>query len=248
MIYIVFLFGLLLGSFYNVCIYRLPVGKSVVIPRSTCGHCGHVLGGLDMIPVLSYFIFRGRCRYCGGKYSGRYALVELLTGLLFAMSYWVYGYSLELVFAFILSSICIIVTFIDIDHHIILDRFSVFLILLAIPYHYFISDLSIKMILLGFAVGFGLLFIISVVGTMGGGDIKIMGGFGLLLGFPNILLAIYLSFIIGGLVFTPVLLKSKITKQAYKSQVPFGPFLCVGALIAFMFGNHIIDIYMNWVV
>ncbi|MCH4888800.1 prepilin peptidase [Acidaminobacter sp. JC074] len=245
MIVIYFILGLLLGSFYNVCIYRLPVGKSVVTPRSSCGACGHVLGGLDMIPVLSYFIFGRKCRHCGASYSARYALVELLTGALFAITYVVFGYTWMSLVGIILSSIVIIVTFIDIDHHIILDRFTVFGIILAIGYHLFISDVSWLNVLLGFLIGGGILFIIAMIGTMGGGDIKIMSAFGMLLGFPKVFMAYYLSFVIGAIVLLPIVIYQKKKYGEYKSLVPFGPFLCIGTWVTFYFGDVLYNFYLS---
>lgn len=245
MIILVLVLGLLFGSFYNVCIYRLPVGKSVVTPRSSCGSCGHVLSGLDMVPVLSYVFSFGKCRHCGVKYSPRYALVELLTGGLFVISYLTFGYTWMCLVGIVLSSIVIIVTFIDIDHHIILDRFSVITVILAIFYHYFISDMTLLNIVLGFAIGGGFLLFIAIVSVMGGGDIKIMASFGLLLGFPKVILAIYLSFIIGAILLSPSLIVSKIKKRKYSSNVPFGPFLCIGTWLTFLYGNQMVDLYMT---
>lgn len=233
-----------MGSFYNVCIYRLPVGKSVVTPRSSCGSCGHELGPLDLIPILSYVFSRGRCRYCKASYSMRYMLVELLTGVLFAFNYFVFGYTWELIFGLILSSIVIIVTFIDIDHHIILDRFPILLVLLGIIYHVFMTDMTWLNIVLGGLVGFGFFFIIAVVSVMGGGDIKLMGGLGILLGFPNIILSIYLGFMMGGLFFLPAFIKKKMKKNKETTEVPFGPFLAISGLITFMYGSEIIEWYM----
>jgi len=245
MIIIVLVLGLLFGSFYNVCIYRWPVGKSVVMPRSSCGSCGHVLNGFDMVPVLSYVFSLGKCRHCGVKYSPRYALVELLTGVLFVISYLTFGYTWMCLVGIMLSSIVIIVTFIDIDHHIILDRFSIVTIVLGVLYHVFLTDMSFINIGLGFLLGGGLLFLIAVIGTMGGGDIKIMASFGLILGFPKILMALYLSFIIGAVILTPIMLYQKKKFGEYKSQVPFGPFLCIGTWITFYFGDYLFDLYLT---
>ncbi len=247
MIYLVFMFGMLFGSFYNVCIYRLPIGKSVIMPRSSCESCGFVLRGLDMIPVISYAVSRGKCRHCGAKYSSRYALVELLTGTLFLLSYSVFGYSWMSVVGIILSSIVIIVTFIDIDHHIILDRFSIIIIILALCYHIYLGNISFLNTGLGFLIGGGLLFLIAILGTMGGGDIKIMASFGLLLGFPKVLMALYLSFIIGAIVLTPIMVIQKKKYGEYKSQVPFGPFLCIGTWITFHFGEVLYQSYINFI-
>lgn len=248
MIYILFIFGLVFGSFYNVVIYRLPEGKSVVTPRSSCGACGHPLSGLDMIPVFSYLIFSGKCRHCGQSYSPRYMVVELLTGVLFAVSYFRFGYTLDLLFGIVFSSILIIITFIDIDHHIIYDRFSLMLIILAIAYQYYLGDLTLLEMGLGFLIGGGFLLIIAIIGTMGGGDIKIMASMGLLLGPLYIGLSLYLGFIIGALVLLPFVLYQKKKYGKYESIVPFGPFLCIGAWISFYYGHAIIKLYFSFFV
>lgn len=234
-----------MGSFYNVCIYRLPVGKSIVTPRSSCGSCGHELGPTDLVPVLSYLFLRGRCRYCHTKFSPRYMFVELLTGVLFTMNYLVLGYTWELLIGLILSSIVIIISFIDIDHHIILDRFPVLLLLLGIIYHVWLTDMTFLNIFLGGVIGFGFFFVIAIVSVMGGGDIKLMGALGILLGFPNIIVSIYLGFIIGGIYFMPAFIRKIRSKSKVKVEVPFGPFLAIGGLTTFLFGNEIINFYTN---
>jgi len=223
----------------------MPIGKSVVSPRSSCGTCNHVLSGLDMIPVLSYVFSGGKCRYCHEKYSSRYMFIEILTAFLFVLSYLRFGLSIEVVFGIVLSSIVIIVTFIDIDHHIILNRFTVILIAVAIPYHLLITEISLLNAFLGFIVGGGILFVLALIGTMGGGDIKIMAGYGLILGFPNVLMAIYLSFILGALILSPGLIYHKIKGKAYNSKVAFGPFLSLGALITYLYVDEIYNMYLN---
>lgn len=131
---IIFIFGLVLGSFYNVCIYRIPEGKSIINPPSHCGNCNQVLAPLDLIPVLSWVMLGRKCRYCKSPISYRYPLIELLTGFLFLLSYIKYSISWDLLFVLIFISIMIIITFIDIDHRIIPDRFIVIGLILSILY------------------------------------------------------------------------------------------------------------------
>ena len=121
-----FIIGVVVGSFLNVCIYRIPAGRSIISPPSSCGTCGHVLGPLDMVPVLSYIFLGGKCRYCSTPYSPRYALVELLTGCLFVLCGFQYlpGIPLFLAFAFVAS--LVVITFVDFDHQIILDEVLIF--------------------------------------------------------------------------------------------------------------------------
>lgn len=242
---LVCILGLVMGSFFNVIIYRWPEGKSIVTPRSSCGACNHSLSGIDMIPVLSYLVFRGKCRYCHQAYSMRYMLVELLTGLIFLVSYIRFGLSVDFIYGIIFSSILIIISFIDIDHHIILDRFSLALITLSILYQVTIGHLSLFDMFLGFLIGGGFLFIIALIGTMGGGDIKIMASMGLLLGPLYIGLALYFSFIIGALILLPIVIYQKRKFGKFQSVVPFGPFLCIGAWLSFYYGQTILDFYFK---
>lgn len=246
MLFIFFLLGLIFGSFFNVVILRLPIGKSIVLPRSTCGECHHTLNGIDMIPVLSYLIFSGKCRYCGTKYSIRYPLIELLTGILFAASYQIFGFTIQTLIGVILSSFLVIITFIDIDHQIIFDRFSVLIIILGISYQAFVIKGSFVNPLLGFLLGGGFLLLVSIIGTMGGGDIKIMASLGILLGLEKTGLALYLSFIIGAMVMLPFVIRKKRRTGTYNSIVPFGPFLCIGSWIAYHLGDKIIDYYIGF--
>lgn len=235
----VFVLGLMFGSFYNVCIYRIPNNQSVVSPRSACGKCHTTLKAIDLIPVFSYLFLRGRCRHCHESYSSRYMFVEILTGLLFLFSYLNHGYSLMTLIGWALSSILVMVIFIDIDHKLIFDRFSVFVILLAVVYHIYVSEISLYNIGLGFLIGGGILFVISLLGAMGGGDIKIMASFGLLLGFPKVVLALYLSFIIGGIISLIYIIICKIRSQKINREIPFGPYLCIGTWITFYYGENI---------
>ena len=243
----VFVLGLLLGSFYNVCIYRIPNNQSVVSPRSACGKCHTSLEALDLIPVVSYLLFRGRCRHCHETFSSRYMIVELLTGFLFLFAYYMHGYSMMTLIGWGLSSIIVMVVFIDIDHHLIFDRYSVLVILLAFIYHIYVSDISLLNIGLGFLIGGGILFVIALFGAMGGGDIKIMASFGFLLGFPKIVLALYLSFIIGGVISLIYIILCKLKKKKVNREIPFGPYLCLGTWLTFYYGNHIFNWYQTLV-
>lgn len=236
---LVCLLGIVMGSFYNVCIYRIPKGESVVSPRSMCGACHKVLTFLDLIPIVSYVFSRGRCRHCKARYSLRYPLVELMTGCFFLLTFAYYGLSPMTLFGWALSSLVIIVSLIDIDHHLIFDRFSVLTIILAVVYHYYQADISLINIGLGFVIGGGLLFLILLLGGMGGGDVKIMASFGLVLGFPKIIMALYLSFIIGGIVSVVYMIVRKIMKKKINREIPFGPFLCMGVWLTFYFGDTI---------
>ena len=238
-----FIFGIVTGSFLNVCIYRLPLGKSIISPPSSCGSCGHRLSPLDMIPVLSYFLLRGRCRYCGASYSVRYALVELLTGLLFMWTglYFLPGTALTLTFIFIASLITI--TFIDFDHQIIPDEIVFLLIISGLAYMYASQTNYLDSVQGMFLAGIFMLAIYVLSrGGMGLGDVKLSFALGLWLGVKGSIVFLLLAFLIGGVV--GVLLLATGLKSR-KDPIPFGPFLCIGALISFLYAPYIIYYYWS---
>lgn len=236
-----FVIGLVVGSFLNVCIYRLPEGKSIVSPPSACGSCSHRLGVLDMIPVLSYILLRGKCRYCGMPYSSRYALVELLTGCLFALCglYYLPGISLALVFVFVAS--LVVLTFVDFDHQIILDEVLLLMLGCGAAYVFFTTgDYWDALYGMGFAGGLMLLIFVLSRGGMGAGDVKLCFVLGLWLGLKASIVCLMLSFIFGGVIGV-FLLATGI--KGRKDPIPFGPFLCIGAYISLLFSPYLIYYY-----
>ena len=158
--------GAVLGSFFNVCIYRIPRGESIVFPSSHCTSCSHKLGPADLVPVISWILLKGKCRYCKSGISFRYPAVELLTGLIFAVTYLVFGLSLETLFHIIFASLLILITFIDIDHRIIPDRFIIAGILLAIVRFFAINDLTWYEAAIGAAAGGGVLLLVDLAGRI----------------------------------------------------------------------------------
>jgi len=164
---------------------------------------------------------------------------------MYAVTFYHFAYSIETIVGIILTSILIIVTFIDIDHKLIFDRFSLIVIGLSIPYHMLWGQVSWLNVALGFLIGGGLLFLLALLGAMGGGDIKIMASFGFFLGFPWIGMALYLSFIVGGLVSLLYLILFKILKKETSRVIPFGPYLCIGVWLTYYFGDAIYAWYQN---
>lgn len=238
-----FLLGLLVGSFLNVCIYRLPAGRSIVTPPSACGSCGHRLGVFDMIPVLSYIFLRGKCRYCGMPYSPRYALVELLTGCLFALCglYYLPGIPLALVFVFVAS--LVVLTFVDFDHQIILDEVLLLMLGCGAAYVFFTTgDYWDALYGMGFAGGLMLLIFVLSRGGMGAGDVKLCFVLGLWLGLKASVVCLMLAFVTGGVIGV-LLLATGIKKR--RDPIPFGPFLCIGAYISLLFSPYIIYYYWS---
>ncbi|HDY75799.1 MAG TPA: prepilin peptidase [Candidatus Marinimicrobia bacterium] len=247
----VIIFGLMIGSFLNVCIYRIPREESIVYPRSRCPNCKHQLRFWENIPVLSYLFLRGQCSSCKTSISSRYIFVELLTALLFILLYNHYGWSLDFLMSIIFSCIILVITFIDIDYQIIPNQL---LLIGLIPAVYQIISVGFRNSSLYFigAVGLGLgILLISLIGnilfkkeSMGMGDVKYAALIGLLLGWQNGLLAVFLAFLSSAIL---ILILLPLGKISFGQRIPFGPFLSLGTIIALLWGPIIIRIYLNLV-
>jgi len=249
--FIIFIIGLLIGSFLNVCIYRIPLGESIVYPSSHCTRCGTALKPLDLIPLLSFLVIKGRCKYCGEGISLRYPSVEFMNGLLYYLLYHQLGFTLELMAYGLLVSLLICISLIDFDYQIIPD--GLVLVGFAIGIFYKIinnlfqqAPLRISDSMGGLLLGGGLFLLIAIVsnGGMGGGDIKLMAMLGFWFGIKEILLIILLSFIIGAVVSVFLLLWKK---KGGKDAIPFGPFIASATFIALVSGDRIINWYMQWI-
>ena len=236
------LFGLVVGSCLNVCIDRLPRRRSIVGPSSHCEACGHKLGLLDLVPVLSYLLLRGRCRYCKAPIPRRVPLVELATGLLFMFAWFHYGNPLELAIALVFVSFFIVIFVIDLEHRLILNRVVYPGILAALIAALVNQGYHVPYALLGGAVGAGLLLLIALAFPrgMGFGDVKYGGLIGLVVGFPQVFVGLTISFVLGGLMGAILLLSRR---KRWKEHVPFGPFLTIGAVVAMLYGQDIIRWY-----
>ncbi|MGE5423451.1 MAG: prepilin peptidase, partial [Ignavibacteriales bacterium] len=211
---LVTIIGLVIGSFLNVCIYRIPRNESIVFPSSHCPACGHDLTFRDLIPIMSYIFLHGRCRSCRCRISARYPLVELLTGIIFLILYLRYGYSLTFIFSAIMMAAMIVVFFIDYDHLIIPNKVVIFASIIAglMVFYNFFTPLAVYgdsrwwNPLLGALIGSGSLLLVALLGSlifktdeaMGGGDIKLMIPIGLFLGWRLTLLTLFLAIISAG--------------------------------------------------
>lgn len=241
--------GLVIGSFLNVCIFRIPEEQSICFPPSHCTSCQHKLGVLDLVPVLSYIFLHGRCRYCKEKISIRYPLIELLNGLLYISVYYKYGISIITLKYFVLASLLIVISMIDFDTQDVYTSTTLFgavagMIFIGIQKFVFEENC------LGFILGgvSGVLIIGTIVFVtrgMGEGDIEIAGVCGLFLGLKGILLALFIAVILGGIVGIFILLLK--LKNA-KDRIAFGPFIAIGAMISALYGNEIINAYLRLLV
>jgi leader peptidase (prepilin peptidase)/N-methyltransferase len=245
----IFIFGLCIGSFLNVCIYRLPVSKSIVHPRSMCSNCGTPIASYDNIPILSYLWLRGRCRHCRIKISSRYPMVELLGGLFALGTYLKFGLTIEALIYYLFLTALTVVTFIDLDHRIIPDVITLPGIPICFAAGFALPTITYKEALLGILIGGGSLFLVAWIYSlitkkegMGGGDIKLLAMMGAIVGWQGVLFTIFVASLVGTLAGLAVMLQSR---KGLKLAVPFGPFLSIGGTMYIFFGTPLIDWYFN---
>ncbi|MBU2703048.1 leader peptidase (prepilin peptidase)/N-methyltransferase [Sporomusaceae bacterium BoRhaA] len=239
------IFGLIMGSFLNVCIDRLPLGQSIIVPPSHCFVCGTRLGVFDLVPVFSYIFLRGRCRVCGAAISMRYPLLELLTSSLFCLCFVIYGWTVELTSAWVFTAFLLMIAFIDYDYKLIFDKLLIPFAAVALVVtllQFSISNWQDK--LLGALFSGVLLFLIVLVtrGGMGMGDAKFATVLGLWLGITGMAETLLLSFVLGGIVGAFLLVTGK---KKPKDPIPFGPFICLAALTSYLYGQELLQWYIN---
>jgi len=240
-----FVFGLVLGSFLNVCIYRVPLKKSIVRPPSSCPNCGAGIRFYDNIPVISYLLLLGRCRHCRARISLLYPLVELITGLLSLTLFIEFGLSFKTISLFLFTAALIVIAFIDLQHKIIPDVISLPGILFGLAFSFFPSSgISPVDALLGAVGGGGFLYLVGtafekVTGRegMGGGDVKLLAMIGAWMGWKALPFIVLISSLSGAVIGGASLI---ISRQGVRSRIPFGPFLALGALVFLFFGNEIV--------
>ena len=240
-----FLLGLAIGSFLNVCIWRLPREESIIRPGSHCPACSTVLGVRDLVPVLSWIFLRGKCRICGAKISWRYPAVELCTGALFLGCFLRFGLGGELAAALVFTAFLVAIAFIDIDHQIILDGMLMLFGVSGAAFRLGLGTPELWSMVEGAAVGGGLMLFLAILsrGGMGGGDVKLAFTLGLWLGWPGNLLGLFISFVLGGLGSALLLL---FRLRGRKDYIPFGPFIAAGAWIALLYGRNILEWYFGF--
>ena len=239
--------GLVVGSFLNVCIWRLPRHESIVLPASHCPSCNRPLALYDNIPVLSYLILGGKCRYCKTRISWRYPLVELINGVGYTVLMWRYGLGWPLLIYGVLFSALVVITFIDLDHQIIPDRITLPGMVIGLAAGSFILPNGLIEGAAGLLLGGGLFYLIAVLsrGGMGGGDIKMIAMVGAVLGWKAVLLTIFVGALSGSLVGILLML---LHGKGRKTPVPFGPFLSLGTVVFLFWGQEIITWYGRWTV
>jgi len=266
--------GACMGSFLNVCIYRIPREESVVFPGSHCPHCGTPIAWYHNIPLLSWILLRARCRHCRGPISARYVIVELLTAVLFLLVWLKFGphdaarplalaaiHDVRLVPVYWLAVFGLLLgTFVDLEHMIIPDRVSLGGIvlglglsaLLPVMHHQHSMLGGLGSALLGAVVGSGSLWLTAVIGklifkkdAMGMGDVKLLGAIGAFLGWVAVLFTVMISSLVGAIVGLSLVLSRRKDMQ---SRIPYGPYLALAALIWLLWGPSLWNAYVEWMV
>lgn len=252
--FIVFVFGLIFGSFANVCIYRMPRNMSIVKPNSHCTNCNTFIKWYDNIPILSYILLKGKCRNCNSPISIKYPLVEFFCGILFLSMYYLYGFTFMLIPFCIFVFSLLVTTVIDFEFKIIPDEISFMLIIVGIATSFFNLSLGetiwqrVLGSFLGFLAGGGSLFVIAYIGklifkqdAMGGGDIKIMAGIGAFVGWDKVLFAIFVASLFGSIVGIILIICKKIGR---KQEMPFGPYLAIASYLTLFFSPQVVINYL----
>ncbi len=249
-IVIVAVFGLLLGSFGNALIYRLPRKIPFGTSRSACPQCGATIRALDNIPIISYLLLRGRCRTCKVRIPWRYPVVEALHAGVFVWLYFSFGFTVQLAAMALLGAALIVIIFIDLEHMIIPDKLTLPGAIVGLLYSLTPYGIGIGSSAIGLLVGGGALYAIAVLGdflfkkeSMGGGDIKMAAMLGAFLGWQRVLLIFVSSAGIGLLVSVVVMAFSPAFRK--ERMLPFGPFLALAGLVAMVYGDTIIQLYVD---
>lgn len=254
----IFLAGLCIGSFLNVCIWRIPRDESIVWPGSHCPACNHAIAAWDNIPLLSWLILNGKCRHCKAPISPRYFLVELLTGALFTVLWLVHGWTLQTPVYFLFAGALILGTFVDFDHLILPDRVTLggmaagLVLSVAFPALQGQTERLPALLhsLSGLALGYGLLWLVATLGraalkreAMGMGDVKLLGAIGACLGWPAVLFTIFVSSLSGTVLGLALIAAGK---KELQSKIPYGPHIALAAVLWMLCGPACIDLYLSW--
>lgn len=246
MIFLVLIIGLCIGSFLNVCIYRIPREESVIFPSSHCTNCGYELKWKDLVPVLSYIFLNGSCRNCKEKISLKYPIVECINGLLYMILYINFGYSFTFLKLSILISLLIVIGIIDYETNYVYNStvlFGIVMALFLLMGQWILTKNIPWSNIAGGAIGFLLIWLIVVLTHgMGEGDIDIALICGLFLGIKGITLTLFIAFILGGVIgITLLILKLK----SRKDEIAFGPYLAIGGIVSALFGQEIMTFYIS---
>lgn len=247
---VVSLFGLMFGSFANVCVYRIPNGMSVVFPRSSCPKCGHAIAWYDNVPIVSWLLLKGKCRGCQSPISPRYPILELLMGLSWGTLAWYYGFSPLLLHAIVMISLLWILTLIDLETGLLPDVLTLPGIIMGMGFAYWLGGMPFFVdSIIGAAAGYGLFWAVArlfllLTGRegMGYGDFKLLAMLGAFMGWQSLPFIVFASSVVGALVGTVFIVLSGKKIQA---EIPFGPYLALAGVIWLFKGREIFHWYIQ---
>ena len=246
---IILIFGIIIGSFLNVCIYRIPKEESIAFPPSHCGNCGHNLNALDLVPIFSWLFLKGKCRYCGEKVSKQYPIVEAATGLLFVFLYLKFGFTFELLKYTIFTSILIVIGIIDFKDQDVYDSTIITLVICGVIFtiiEFFMGkQINFLNIILGIAIPVFIISIFAWFGAMGWGDVEIIGVTGLFLGFELNMLNLFISIVLGGIGACILMI---LKRRGGKDTMAFGPYIALSSYITLLFGSEILQWYLSFII
>jgi len=261
---LVFLFGACIGSFLNVCIYRIPKDESIVLPRSHCPQCGKLIAWYDNIPIMSWILLRGQCRHCGKSISPRYILVEMLVATLFTLVWLQYGPTVFTPIYWLVIGGLVVATFIDFEYYIIPDRISLggialgLIISAVFPQIHSLGSIvpqttvwtGLMQSLIGILAGAGSLYLVAVVGrmifkkdAMGLGDVKLLGAIGAFLGWRAVVFTIVVSSFAGSIVGVALI---ALGDREWQSKIPYGPYIALAAVLWIFFGVDLWNAYIDF--
>lgn len=243
-LFVTFLLGLVFGKYLNVCVYRLPKGESLAHLSPHCKGCGTYTKPADLIPVLSWLLLGGKCRYCGENIDWQYIVTELVNAAGWVIIIHYYGLTPQGMAGIFLFSLALVITQIDLEHYLIPNSLVLILLLTGIVYYFIEPVPGLVDRILGLVVGFLIPLILGYLskGGMGGGDIKLMGAMGFWLGFPGVLYSLFIAALSGSIIGI-LMIAAGIKKR--KDPIPFGPFLVIGFLCIFFFHDYFLFYYWN---
>ncbi|MFA5052309.1 MAG: prepilin peptidase [Patescibacteria group bacterium] len=244
-IFLVAILGLVVGSFLNAVIYRLHAGVSFMHGRSYCPHCKHNLASKDLVPLFSFLFLRGRCRYCQKPISWQYPLVELMTAAGFIAVLWKFDVSATLLVYCLYTCLLMIIFVFDLRYYLILDRVSIPAVIIAGVLSAIVLHISVASLFIGAVIGGGFFliqFLVSRGKWIGGGDIRLGVLMGVMLGWPQILVALVIAYFIGSVIGVGLIVSRR---KKWQSQVPFGTFLSVATFITFFIGPAVVNYYQG---